>query len=45
MTEEGDHLLAASGSEISGVWLGGGVLALLAGAVVLAAAARRRRTV
>ncbi|MDR6198775.1 Zn-dependent M28 family amino/carboxypeptidase [Microbacterium sp. SORGH_AS428] len=45
VTEEGDHLLAASGSEISGVWLGGGVLALLAGAVVLAAAARRRRTV
>lgn len=45
VTEEGDHLLAASGSEISGAWLGGGVLALLAGGVVMAAAARRRRAV
>lgn len=45
VTEEGAHLLAASGSEISGAWIGGGVLALLVGGVVMAAAARRRRTV
>lgn len=45
VTEEGDHLLAASGAEISGAWLGGGVLALLVGGLVTAAASRRRRAV
>ncbi len=41
VTEEGSHLLAASGADAPGVWIAGGVLALLLGAVALRASRRR----